>query len=82
MYSSFEKRSLANFILGQCAIKPGDGLRSRLMRVEASRIFSVGRDDSVLSSLSKEHRFDNRDIFFFSKSDWNNSLSETNSLGY
>jgi hypothetical protein len=47
------KRSLANFISGQCAVRLSDGLRSRLIRVEGSRdIHTVGRDDSVLQSLS------------------------------
>jgi hypothetical protein len=31
------KRSLANFISGQCAVRLSDGLRSRLIRVEGSR---------------------------------------------
>src|SRR5436190_10841796 len=37
MCSNFEKRSLANFISGQCAVRLSDGLRSRLIRVEGSR---------------------------------------------
>jgi hypothetical protein len=37
MCSNFDKRSLANFISAQCAVRPGDGSRSRLMPVEESR---------------------------------------------
>jgi hypothetical protein len=69
MCSNFEKRSLVNFISGQCAAKRRIAISTDTSRGK-QRYSQSGETIVSCNHCHKTHRFDNRDIFSFPQVGW------------